>query len=99
MFQYRSSQEFIKSGGAPKYGVEDIIDAHAVSEVMLNFHADGDSGGTVLEVARLVPHLSNGIVIVSERGNDAKQQGMFAEVLTFVPEGQQTVRDGRYAVL
>ncbi len=45
-----------------------------------------------LQVARLLPHLSNGAVVVSERGNSALQNALFEDAVLFIPEDQPTVQ-------
>ena len=45
----------------------------------------------VAQVARLVPHLSNGVFVVSERGLDKELDALFEDRLAFIPKGKQRV--------
>jgi hypothetical protein len=46
----RSSQHRVLSGSSPLFGVQDIADAKASADVVLNMHSEGFSGGANLEV-------------------------------------------------
>jgi hypothetical protein len=48
----------------------------------------------VLQVARLVPHLSNGEFIVSERGLDPALNDVYKDMLVFVPADKPQVSPG-----
>jgi hypothetical protein len=121
--QVRCSQDLPNSGycaatSRSRFGVDDVHDAMTSAPILLNIHAQGDSGQAQLEVrsavllaaivlthdvirsatkvtrcficgqvARLVPHLSNGAFIVSERGVDASLDASFEDLLVFIPKG------------
>jgi hypothetical protein len=91
MLQTRSSQAYISSGDPPKFAAEDILDAKLNGTLVINIHVEGESGQSNLEVARLVPHLSNGVFVVSERGIDPRVDDQFASLLKFIPAGKQRV--------
>ena len=84
--------ETICAGGNAKFGVADVYDAKVSAPIMLNIHAVSSSGDGQLEVARLVPHLSNGAFIVSERSLDPQLDDSFDGLLAFVPKSKTSVR-------
>lgn len=86
----RSSQSFIVSGGAPKFGVEDVLDAKAGADVVLNMHSEGESGDSTLEVARLILHVSNGNLVVSERGYPDQDED-FEDLVVFIPRNKSKI--------
>ena len=58
---------------------------------VINIHAYGDSGEAQLEMPRLLPYLSNGVFVVSERGVEAEQEAKISNALVFVPKEQSRV--------
>jgi hypothetical protein len=52
----------------------------------------GESGAAQLEMPRLVPYLSNGVFVLSERGVDAALEQALEGMVAFLPRGQTRVR-------
>ena len=46
----------------------------------------------VVQMARLIPHLSNGMVVLSERSNDPDLDAVLSGAVTFVPLERDAVR-------